>query len=95
MAPCTKGTIGTCCAGGAKMGTIPTQRRQLLPTYLALQDKNDSDDNYGRINFGSAHTTGSMFVMCDGSVQIIPYTVDAGVHWRLSNRRDGLTVRLP
>jgi prepilin-type N-terminal cleavage/methylation domain-containing protein len=76
---------------GNNTTTTPPTYTDLMP----LQDKNDSDDNYGRINFGSAHTTGSMFVMCDGSVQVIAYTIDPGIHWKLSNRRDGYTVTIP
>jgi prepilin-type N-terminal cleavage/methylation domain-containing protein/prepilin-type processing-associated H-X9-DG protein len=45
--------------------------------------------------FGSAHASGCNFVMCDGSVQTIPFTVDAQVHWKLANRRDGFQVNLP
>jgi hypothetical protein len=30
--------------------------------------------------------------MCDGSVQIISYSVDTRIHYRLSNRRDGQNV---
>ena len=45
--------------------------------------------------FGSAHSNGCNFVMCDGSVQTIPFTVDAQVHWKLANRQDGYQVNLP
>jgi prepilin-type N-terminal cleavage/methylation domain-containing protein len=53
------------------------------------------DGNWGNQQFGSAHPSGSFFVMCDGSVQSIPYTVDPVVHWRLANRQDGGQVSLP
>ncbi len=39
--------------------------------------------------------SGCNFVMCDGSVQTIPFTVDAQVHWKLANRKDGYQVSLP
>jgi prepilin-type N-terminal cleavage/methylation domain-containing protein/prepilin-type processing-associated H-X9-DG protein len=42
--------------------------------------------------FGSAHSTGCNFVMCDGSVHFISYSIDAEVHRRLGNRMDGLQV---
>jgi hypothetical protein len=43
-----------------------------------------------RHEFGSAHTGGCHFVLCDGSVHTIMYDVDAKVHRRLGNRHDGL-----
>lgn len=42
--------------------------------------------------FGSTHGTGVHFVMCDGSVHSIPYSVDLRVHQRLANREDGEVV---
>jgi hypothetical protein len=57
-----------------------------------------SDPNwftYYQGNFGAAHPSGCQFVMCDGSVQTIGYTVDPQVHWMLANRQDGLAVQLP
>ena len=42
--------------------------------------------------FGSAHAGGCNFVLCDGSVRLISYLIDAEVHRRLGNRMDGLTI---
>lgn len=42
--------------------------------------------------FGSAHSSGVNFVMCDGSVHTIKYNIDPEVHRRLSNRADGSPV---
>ena len=42
--------------------------------------------------FGSAHAAGCHFVLCDGAVRLIQYSIDAEVHRRLGNRRDGLPV---
>jgi prepilin-type N-terminal cleavage/methylation domain-containing protein len=39
--------------------------------------------------FGSAHGKACHFVLCDGTVQAISYTVNAGVFERLGNRQDG------
>ncbi|HTQ38861.1 MAG TPA: DUF1559 domain-containing protein [Pirellulales bacterium] len=47
------------------------------------------------LNFGSAHANGCFFVMCDGSVQMIPFTVDQRVHWKLANRMDSKEVDIP
>lgn len=43
----------------------------------------------------AVHASGSMFVMCDGSVQMFSYNIDPQIFWKLSNRRDGLDVQLP
>jgi prepilin-type N-terminal cleavage/methylation domain-containing protein/prepilin-type processing-associated H-X9-DG protein len=42
--------------------------------------------------FGSAHSSGVNFVMCDGSVHTIRYSIDPQVHRRLGNRKDGQPV---
>jgi hypothetical protein len=42
--------------------------------------------------FGSAHSAGCYFAMCDGSVQLVSYDIDAEMHRRLGNRHDGLVV---
>ena len=52
-------------------------------------------DLYGLSLFGSVHSSGCQFVMCDGSVQTITYTVDPQVHWKLSNRSDNFQVAVP
>ncbi len=46
-------------------------------------------------SFGSAHTSGVSFVLADGSVQRVPYTIDSQVYRLLGNRRDGQTVEVP
>ncbi|MDE2464774.1 MAG: DUF1559 domain-containing protein, partial [Alphaproteobacteria bacterium] len=40
--------------------------------------------------FGSAHAGGCHFLYCDGSVRHVSYSIDAEVHRRAGNRRDGL-----
>lgn len=42
--------------------------------------------------FGSAHPTGCQFVFCDGSVHLIGYGINAEVHRRLGNRKDGMII---
>jgi prepilin-type N-terminal cleavage/methylation domain-containing protein/prepilin-type processing-associated H-X9-DG protein len=46
-------------------------------------------------SFGSAHSGGGNFVLCDGSVQMISYSVDPQLFRYLGNRMDGKTVELP
>jgi len=50
------------------------------------------DAQWGRNNFGSAHSSGCFFVMCDASVQTISFTIDQRIHWKLANRKDGMTI---
>ena len=42
--------------------------------------------------FGSAHATGWNMVLCDGSVRIINFSIDATIHRHLGNRKDGSAI---
>jgi hypothetical protein len=80
---------------GGKDGNNNASTPPVVGDYLPLRDQNNTDTAYGEINFGSAHSAGCFFVMCDGSVQTISYTIDPKIHWALSNRRDGLSIQTP
>ena len=56
---------------------------------LPLRDRRGL--NYNAVNFGSAHVNGFNACMCDASVRMITYTIDAQVHQFLGNRADGLS----
>jgi hypothetical protein len=56
-----------------------------------LEDSRSSDMR----RFGSAHAGACHFVLCDGSTRSISYSIDAEVHRRLGNRRDGFPVSVP
>lgn len=43
-------------------------------------------------SFGGPHSNGCIFVLCDGSVRSIGYSIDALIHARLGNRQDGLVI---
>jgi prepilin-type N-terminal cleavage/methylation domain-containing protein len=52
------------------------------------------DDSYYSLRFGSAHFGLVQFVMCDGGVRPVFYTIDATVFRQLSARNDGKSPQL-
>ena len=66
--------------------------RSTHPHWPLMQDKRETM-SIG--SFGSAHPGGANFVLADGSVHKISYTVDATIYRYLGNRRDGQTTEVP
>jgi hypothetical protein len=64
---------------------------RLGPTHNPLQDTPGIADTYAA-RFGSAHSAGCYMGICDGSVQMIGYSIDYETHRRLGNRKDGMTI---
>jgi prepilin-type N-terminal cleavage/methylation domain-containing protein len=52
----------------------------------------DAPGTYNYQKFGAAHSNGFFMALCDGSVQMMSYTIDLQVHRCLGNRHDGLTI---
>jgi prepilin-type N-terminal cleavage/methylation domain-containing protein len=53
------------------------------------QDTPGVDNTFG---FGSAHSDGLYFALCDASVRFINYAVDEMAYRRLANRKDGIPI---
>jgi hypothetical protein len=43
--------------------------------------------------FGSAHPSGCQFALCDGSVRVVSYDIDAQIYARYGQRNDGMAVK--
>lgn len=61
-------------------------------SYTPLQDRAGYSANN---RFGSSHPGACHFVLCDGSVRAISYSIDAKTHWRLGVRDDGEVIESP
>lgn len=70
--------------------TLRYSTREPRPDYRLDDGMNTDGDR-----FGSSHSSGVNFAMCDGSVRFIPYSVDLQTFTRLGNKQDGLVVQLP
>ena len=60
--------------------------RTTHPSFPPLKD----GDVYSEYSFGSAHSSGFQVVLCDGSVQLVTFSVDLDVHRFRGNRKDGI-----
>ncbi len=62
------------------------------PAVQYLAPLQDTPGNGYRYAFGSAHAVGFQMAFCDGSAQMMNYTIDLETHRRLGNRKDGLPI---
>ena len=60
-----------------------------VPSHTPMQDRSGYPSY---VRFGSAHDAGCYMALCDGSVRMVSYSIDAETHRRLGNRKDGLTI---
>ncbi len=63
--------------------------RVTSPLFPPAQDTSGYGIYY---NFGSAHSNGFHMAFCDGSVQMIGYSIDPIIHGYLGNRMDGMVI---
>jgi prepilin-type processing-associated H-X9-DG protein len=61
--------------------------------WTPIQDTRD-DATYGSLRWGSAHPSGMNALLADGSVRIVPYTIDETTMKHLCIRDDGQVVSL-
>ena len=62
------------------------------PQQLAGAVSRHARATYNSATFGSAHANGFHMAFCDGSVQMISYTINQETHRRLGNRKDGQAI---
>ena len=67
----------------------------LRSTYVSFPPMVDRAGLNSEYSFGSAHPTGWLAVMCDGSVQLIDYSLELEIHRLRGNREDGRPVPGP
>lgn len=60
--------------------------RTTYPSYIPRRDTPGFNDTF---RMGSAHAEGFQVVMCDGSVQMVSYSIDPEMHRRFGSRNDG------
>jgi prepilin-type N-terminal cleavage/methylation domain-containing protein/prepilin-type processing-associated H-X9-DG protein len=63
-----------------------------VPPYATHMPYQDTPGLEGLASFGSAHANGFHVAFCDGSVQMLSYSIDKFTHHYLSNRNDGVPV---
>ena len=78
--------------------SITTESRIFGESYakcVALQNTGQGGDNPCKRMFGSHHSNGANFVMCDASVRFVPYAVDINVLAAAATIAGGEAVPLP
>jgi prepilin-type N-terminal cleavage/methylation domain-containing protein/prepilin-type processing-associated H-X9-DG protein len=62
---------------------------------VPLPDFQNSGGDPGDDRFGSSHSAGVNYALCDGSVRFISFSVDLQTFTRLGDKQDGLLVQVP
>jgi prepilin-type N-terminal cleavage/methylation domain-containing protein/prepilin-type processing-associated H-X9-DG protein len=60
--------------------------------WTASPPQPDTPGDAARYIYGSAHLSGFNMAFCDGSVQMMSYSIDPAVHSHLGNRHDGTAI---
>lgn len=68
------------------------RRTNWPPLPDAMKSASDATEDIRCVSFGSAHSSGVQLALCDGSVQMIGFGVDATVFKYLGNRKDGNAI---
>lgn len=63
-----------------------------LDTVRWTHEPPGADSDESGMGFGSVHSGAFGMLLCDGSVDWVPYDIDREVHSRLGNRKDGLVA---
>jgi hypothetical protein len=79
-------------AGTSRSGSAPLFPDQTLPPEAHTGSEFFT---LGNGAFGSAHSSGVQFVLCDGSVRSIPFNTSTAVMALLLNPNDGMVVDVP
>jgi prepilin-type processing-associated H-X9-DG protein len=71
-----RGTLWSCTSVYFNMGTAVPESRTLLVDYSRCHEIDPDRENECKRGWGSYHPTGLNFLRCDGSVRMLPKTID-------------------
>ncbi|MDX1945723.1 MAG: DUF1559 domain-containing protein, partial [Pirellulaceae bacterium] len=81
-------------ANNVPINTMPTPA-QLLQDGMSDGTLHGLDSTHTFISFRSRHPGGAQFALCDGSVRMLPQTIDYRLYCNLGTRAGGEAVAVP